>query len=136
VRPESRLKSGATTNEETDRLHEEFPTGAGGSCDRSRRLREGAGGHRHPFLESHPAHDHTFADVAAGANSWGPDQCRNDRDGTVEHDERLRITGITPGSYDVSLVDDTGRKCIVRNVAVAPGAVFSIEERQLTECGN
>jgi hypothetical protein len=71
----------------------------------------------------------------AGENRWGSDQCRNDRDGMVEHDERLRITGITPGSYDVKLEDETGRRCVVRNIAVQPGAIFSIEERQLTECG-
>ena len=35
----------------------------------------------------------------AGKNTWGLDQCRNDRDGTVDHDERLRITGIDPGRY-------------------------------------
>jgi hypothetical protein len=72
----------------------------------------------------------------AGENRWGADQCRNDRDGTVEHDERLRITGITPGRYDLSLEDDTGRKCIVRNIDVQAGAVFAIEERQLTGCGD
>jgi hypothetical protein len=72
----------------------------------------------------------------AGENMWGPDQCRNDRDGTVEHDERLRITGITPGRYDVSLLDETGRTCIVRNIEVPEGAIFSIEERELTDCGD
>jgi hypothetical protein len=70
----------------------------------------------------------------AGANSWGPDQCRNDRDGTVEHDERLRITDIAPGRYDVRLEDKSGRGCVVRNIEVAPGGIFSIEERQLTDC--
>jgi hypothetical protein len=29
----------------------------------------------------------------------------------VEHDERLRITGITAGSSDVKLEDETGRRC-------------------------
>jgi hypothetical protein len=71
----------------------------------------------------------------AGQDSWGPDQCKNDRDGTVDHDERLRITGIEPGRYDVKLADKIGRVCIVRNVEVKEGAIFSIEERQLTECG-
>jgi hypothetical protein len=70
----------------------------------------------------------------AGKDSWGPDQCKNDRDGTVDHDERLRITGIEPGRYDVKLGDKIGRVCIVRNVEVKEGAAFSIEERQLTEC--
>jgi hypothetical protein len=31
--------------------------------------------------------------------------------------------------------DETGRKCLVRNIVVQAGAIFSIEERQLTECG-
>ena len=70
----------------------------------------------------------------AGKNTWGVDQCRNDRDGTVDHDERLRITGIDPGRYDVKLADKAGRTCIVRDVEVKDGAVFSIEEKQLTEC--
>jgi hypothetical protein len=69
-----------------------------------------------------------------GENKWGPDQCRNDRDGTVDHDERLRITGIAPGRYDVQLADATGRICIVSTVEVQAGAIFTIEERQLTNC--
>jgi len=70
----------------------------------------------------------------AGQNAWGPDQCKNDRDGTVDHDERLRITGITPGRYDVKLSDKIGRVCIIRDIEVKDGAVFAIEEKQLTEC--
>jgi hypothetical protein len=70
----------------------------------------------------------------AGKDSWGPDQCKNDRDGTVDHDERLRITGVEPGRYDVKLSDKTGRNCTVRNVELKAGAVFTIEEKQLTEC--
>src|SRR5215471_10090568 len=54
----------------------------------------------------------------AGKDAWGPDQCKNDRDGTVDHDERLRITGIEPGRYDVKFTDRTGRLCVVRNIEV------------------
>ena len=68
----------------------------------------------------------------AGEDRWGPDQCKNDRDGTVDHDERLRITGVDPGRYDVKLADRSGRVCIVRNVEVKD--IFSIEEKQLTDC--
>lgn len=71
----------------------------------------------------------------AGQDKWGPDQCANDRDGTVDHNERLRITGITSGRYDVKLTDKIGRKCTVRNVEVAEGTIFTIEEKQLTDCG-
>jgi len=76
----------------------------------------------------------SFRMSPAGENRWGPDQCRNDRDGTVEHDERLRITGVMPGTYDVKLEDDTGRSCVARNIEVKAGTIFSIEERQLTDC--
>jgi hypothetical protein len=76
----------------------------------------------------------SFRISPAGENRWGADQCQNDRDGTVDHDERLRITGIAPGSYDVKLGDETGRRCIVRNITVQAGSIFSIEERQLTDC--
>ena len=70
----------------------------------------------------------------AGKETWGPNQCQNDRDGTVDHDERLRITGIEPGRYDVKLTDKIGRVCTVRNVEVKEAAVFAIEEKQLTDC--
>jgi len=71
----------------------------------------------------------------AGQQDWGINQCKNDRDGTVDHDERLRITGLSPGRYDVKIADKAGRVCIVRNIDVREGAVFTIEEKQLTECG-
>jgi hypothetical protein len=70
----------------------------------------------------------------AGKDTWGPNQCQNDRDGNVDHDERLRIAGIEPGRYDIMLADKIGRVCIVRNVEVKDGAAFTIEERQLTDC--
>ena len=70
----------------------------------------------------------------AGKEAWGPDQCRNDKDGTVDHDERLPITGIEPGRYDVRVSYRNGRRCVVRNIEVKAGAVFSIQDKDLTEC--
>ncbi len=69
-----------------------------------------------------------------GKQKWGPNQCNNDRDGAVDHDERLRITGVHPGRYDVKLADKSGRVCIVRGIEVKDGAVFTIDEKQLTDC--
>jgi hypothetical protein len=89
---------------------------------------------RHSSLKPYPVYDDYLPNVAGGDRHWGPDQCKNDRHGTVDHDERLRITGVEPGRYDVKLADKIGRVCIVRNVEVKDGAVFSIEERQLTDC--
>jgi hypothetical protein len=70
----------------------------------------------------------------AGTTNWGPDQCKNDRDGTVDSDERLRITETPPGVYDAKLVDTTKRTCIVRNLKLESGEIFSIEEKELTSC--
>ena len=69
-----------------------------------------------------------------GTTNWSDNQCKNDKDGTVDSDERLRITGISPGTYDAKLKDITGRSCLVRNIKVEAGEVFSIEERDLTSC--
>ncbi len=70
----------------------------------------------------------------AGKQEWGPNQCTNDGDGTVDHDERLAVTGVKSGRYDVKLADKIGRVCIVRNVDVKEGGIFIVEEKQLTDC--
>jgi hypothetical protein len=70
----------------------------------------------------------------AGTTIFGPNQCKNDKDGTVDHDERLRITGVETGTYDAKLTDVKGRTCIVRNVKIEIGQIFSIEESDLTSC--
>ena len=69
----------------------------------------------------------------AGSESYGPDQCRNER-GHVAPDERLRITGLSPGRYDAKLQDQTGRVCVVRGIAIRAGTIFRIAERDLTAC--
>ncbi len=69
----------------------------------------------------------------AGTDDWGPNQCLNDDDKSVESDERLMLEGIEPGQYDVKFHDVKGRSCLVRNVAVKGGGkyAFAIEEREL-----
>jgi hypothetical protein len=70
----------------------------------------------------------------AGKNDWGRNQADNDRDHTVDHDERLKITDTVPGIYDVKFVDKIGRTCVVPSIEVKTGAVFSIEEKDLKDC--
>ena len=80
---------------------------------------------------------HTISEfylAPAGTTSWGPNQCKNDKDGTVDPDERLRITRVAPGSYDIKLKDVSGRTCLVRSIKVEAGEIFSIEENELTSC--
>jgi hypothetical protein len=80
---------------------------------------------------------HTISEfylAPAGTTNWGANQCKNDKDGTVDSDERLRITDTPPGVYDAKLVDVSKRSCIVRNLTLVAGEIFSIEEKELTSC--
>jgi hypothetical protein len=71
----------------------------------------------------------------AGQNAWGANQCTNDPDGAVDHDERLRIVGVASGRYDVRLANKAGRTCIVHDLDIKENGIFSIEDKDLTECG-
>lgn len=70
----------------------------------------------------------------AGTTGFGPDQCENDPDGTVDPYERVKVTGVESGTYDVKVSYKGGKTCTVRNVAVEKGKVFSIEPKALTDC--
>jgi hypothetical protein len=72
----------------------------------------------------------------AGTTNWGPNQAKNDKDGVVDPDERLRITGVKSGSYDAKLTDLDGRTCTVAGVKVEVGQIFSIDEKDLTSCSH
>ena len=83
------------------------------------------------------SHEFTSVKLApAGTTQWGAEQTKNDTDGSVSADERLRITGVAAGKYDVRLADKAGRVCIVRGVAVTTSGkvAFAIAEKQLTDC--
>jgi hypothetical protein len=69
----------------------------------------------------------------AGKDAYGPDQCANDKDGTVDHDERLKVTA-EPGKSDLKVAFAGGKECIVRNIDIVAGKVFSIEDKDLTSC--
>ena len=70
----------------------------------------------------------------AGTTAWGENQCSNDKDGAVDFDERLPVTGIAPGRYDARIKDASGRVCFARNIAIEAGKVFSIHEKELVDC--
>jgi hypothetical protein len=71
-----------------------------------------------------------------GTTNWGPNQAKNDKDGVVDPDERLRITGVGTGTYDAKLTGLSGRTCMVHGVKVEAGQVFSIDEKDLTSCNH
>jgi hypothetical protein len=70
----------------------------------------------------------------AGKNEWGPNQALNDRDKEVDHDERLRITGVEPGRYDAKVGYRDLRQCFVRDIEIKADAVFSIADKDLKDC--
>ncbi len=84
-------------------------------------------------LTAHTIVDFRLAPV--GSETWGINQCVNDKDGAVDNDERLRLTGLSEGVYDARLVDRDGRICKARNLSIKPGGIFSLEEKDLTDCG-
>jgi hypothetical protein len=70
----------------------------------------------------------------AGKNNWGPNQTVNDKDGEVDHDERLRITGVEPGRYDARISYRDRRECMVRDIEIKAASVFSIADKDLKDC--
>lgn len=75
-----------------------------------------------------------FQLAPAGRIDWGPNQCLNDKDKEVDHDERLRITGIEPGRYDAKVSYANSRQCFVRDIEIRADAVFSIADKDLKDC--
>jgi hypothetical protein len=70
----------------------------------------------------------------AGKSEWGPNQTLNDKDKEVDHDERLRITGVEPGRYDARVNYAGAKQCVVRDIEIKPDAVFSISDKDLKDC--
>jgi hypothetical protein len=75
-----------------------------------------------------------FALAPAGSKDFGPNQCLNDKDKEVDHDERLRITGIQPGTYDARIGYRDKRVCYARAIEIKAGEVFSLEDADLKDC--
>ena len=69
-----------------------------------------------------------------GKDIWGPNQTLHDKDKEVDHDERLRITGIEPGRYDLRIGYRNGRACFARDIEIKGDAVFSIADKDLRDC--
>jgi hypothetical protein len=67
-------------------------------------------------------------------NAFGPNQCLNDPDGAVDHDERVKVTGVVNGVYIARLKFADGRSCLARNVQIEVGKPFAIEDKDLTDC--
>ena len=76
----------------------------------------------------------SFRLAPAGTDNWGANQTLNDRDKEVDHDERLRITGVVPGRYDTKVGYRDSKQCLVRDIEIKRDAVFSIADKDLKDC--
>jgi hypothetical protein len=70
----------------------------------------------------------------SGKTDWGANQTLNDKDKEVDHDERLRITGVEPGRYDAKVSYSGSRQCFVRDIEIKADAVFSVSDKDLKDC--
>ena len=72
--------------------------------------------------------------AAVGSKAWGPDQCKNDDEGEVDHNERMTLAGVKSGHYDIKIADKNGRVCLAKNVDLKEGTQFVVRDTDLTEC--
>jgi hypothetical protein len=70
----------------------------------------------------------------AGSSQWGINQTVNDADRQLDMTERLTLTGLQAGTYDVMLVDTTGKTCIKRGVVLGKERSFEIHDDDLQGC--
>ena len=70
----------------------------------------------------------------AGTTQWGPNQALNDKDHSVDSGDRLLLTGIKPGRYDVRLVTDKSKTCVWRGVDLSRDTSFEIRDAALADC--
>ena len=70
----------------------------------------------------------------AGTSDWGPNQVLGDKDKVWDASERLKLTGISRGRFDVRLVDSKGRQCSLRGVDMTKDLSFDIRDADLASC--
>ena len=71
-----------------------------------------------------------------GSDKFGDNQTKNDDNNQAEADERLPLTDVKAGVYDVKIKDKNGRTCVVKGVELRDTGPysFSLEADQLTNC--
>jgi hypothetical protein len=69
-----------------------------------------------------------------GTEKWGPNQALNDKDRSLEASERLTLTGIGRGRFDVKLQDRKGHTCVKHGVDLSRDTSFDIRDADLVDC--
>jgi len=70
----------------------------------------------------------------AGTENWGANQALNDKDKSLETSERLPLTGISRGVFDVKLQDRKDHTCVKRGVDLRRDTSFEIRDADLVDC--
>ena len=70
----------------------------------------------------------------AGTRDWGHNQVLNDKDKIWDASERLRLTAISRGRFDVRLVDSKGRECKMAGVDLTKDITFAVHDADLASC--
>jgi len=70
----------------------------------------------------------------SGSGQWGANQTVNDKDRVLDPGERLAITILARGVYDVKFVDPDGRVCIKAGVDLTRETTFDIRDTDLAKC--
>lgn len=70
----------------------------------------------------------------AGTQNWGANQALNDKDHSLDVTERLSITGIAHGRFDVKLQTEKGGTCVKSNVDLTKETSFDIRDTDIAGC--
>ena len=70
-----------------------------------------------------------------GTSAFGPNQCANDPDGEVDHDERVKVTGVAPGPTTRGSSLKRAR-LHGEGIRIEAGKVFTVEEKDLVGCSH
>lgn len=69
-----------------------------------------------------------------GTAEWSPNEALNDKDKRWDAGERLVITAISRGRYDLKVVDGAGRTCIKHGVDLTKDTTFDVRDEDLAVC--
>ena len=70
----------------------------------------------------------------AGTENWGANQALNDKDKSLETSERLPLSGISRGVFDIKLQDRKGHICVKHDVDLTRDTSFDIRDSDLVDC--
>ena len=67
------------------------------------------------------------------SKNWGEDQLGSD---ILSKGDRLTISGVSKGKWDVRVVDEDGDECIIGDVSITSNDKWVIEDDDLLACQN